>query len=47
MVKEGLKVVKGTVVIPFSAQTKQGRDEIYEVIDGIMKGEGAECEISE
>lgn len=47
MVKEGLKVVKGTVVIPFSAQTKQGRDEIYEVIDGIMKGDGAECEISE
>ena len=47
MVKEGLKVVKGTVVIPFSAQTKQGREEIYEVIDGIMKGDGGECEISE
>ncbi len=47
MVKEGLKVEKGTVVIPFSAQTKQGRDEIYTVIEGIMKGDGAECEISE
>lgn len=47
MVKEGLKVEKGTVVIPFSAQSKQGRDEIYEVIEGIMKGDGAECEISE
>ncbi|MBQ8038322.1 MAG: YihA family ribosome biogenesis GTP-binding protein [Lachnospiraceae bacterium] len=47
MVKEGLKVEKGTVVIPFSAQTKQGRDEIYEVIEGIMKGDGAGCEISE
>ncbi len=47
MVKEGLKVEKGTVVIPFSAQTKQGRDEIYEVIDSLMKGDGAECEISE
>ena len=47
MVKDGLKVEKGTVVIPFSAQTKQGRDEIYEVIEGIMKGDGAECEISE
>lgn len=47
MVKEGLKVIKGTVVIPFSAQTKQGRDEIYAVIEGIMKGDGAECEISE
>lgn len=47
MVKEGLNVEKGTVVIPFSAQTKQGRDEIYEVIDGLMKGDGVECEISE
>lgn len=47
MVKEGLKVEKETVVIPFSAQTKQGRDEIYEVIEGLMKGDSAECEISE
>lgn len=47
MVKDGLKVEKGTVVIPFSAQSKQGRDEIYEVIEGIMKGDGVECEISE
>ena len=47
MVKEGLKVEKGTIVIPFSAQTKQGRDEIYEVIDSLMKGEETECEISE
>ena len=47
MVKEGLKVEKGTVVIPFSAQTKQGRDELYEVIEGFMKGDGAECEITE
>lgn len=47
MVKEGLKVEKGTVVIPFSAQTKQGRDDIYAVIEGLMKGDEAECEISE
>ena len=47
MVKQGLGVDKDTIVIPFSAQTKQGRDEIYEVIEGIMKGDGAECEISE
>ncbi len=33
MLKQGLNVVKGTVVIPFSAETKQGRDEIYEYID--------------
>lgn len=47
MVKEGLKVEKGTVVIPFSALSKQGREEIYEVIEGIMKGEDTECAISE
>lgn len=35
MLKQGLNVVKGTVVIPFSAETKQGRDEIYAYIDGI------------
>ena len=39
MIKQGLKVVKGTVVIPFSAETKQGRDEIYHYIDGICLGE--------
>lgn len=35
MLKQGLNVVKGTVVIPFSAETKQGRDEIYAYIDSI------------
>ncbi len=33
MLKQGLNVVKGTVVIPFSAETKQGREEIYAYID--------------
>ncbi len=36
MIKEGLKAVKGTVVLPFSALSKQGRDEIYEYIDRIL-----------
>lgn len=36
MIKEGLKVVKGTVVIPYSAQTKQGREEIYELLDSYL-----------
>ena len=35
-IKEGLKVVKGTVVIPYSAQTKQGRDEIDELLDSYL-----------
>lgn len=37
MIKQGLNVVKGTVVIPFSAETKQGRDEIYTYIDSLCK----------
>ena len=37
MVRQGLGVDKDTVVIPFSAQTKQGRDEIYEMIDHILE----------
>ncbi len=36
MVRDGLKVEKGTVVIPYSARTKQGRDEIYELLDGYL-----------
>lgn len=31
-VKEGLQVRPGTMIIPFSAVSKQGRDEIWEVI---------------
>ena len=33
MVKEGLKLLPGTTVIPFSAETKQGREEIWELIE--------------
>ena len=40
MVKEGLHVVPGTAVIPFSAVTKDGRDEIWEIIEGCMAQEG-------
>ena len=32
MIKNGLGVKPGTVVIPFSATTKQGREEIWETI---------------
>ena len=35
-VRQGLGVDRDTIVIPFSAQTKQGRDEIYDLIDGMM-----------
>lgn len=33
MLKEGLALVPGTRVIPFSSVTKQGRDEIWEFIE--------------
>ena len=32
LIKEGLKVLPGTRIVPFSAQTKQGREEIWELI---------------
>lgn len=36
IIKEGLQVVDGTVVIPYSAQTKQGREEIYSLMDSYL-----------
>lgn len=33
MIREGLSLVPGTKVIPFSSSTKQGRDEIWETIE--------------
>lgn len=33
ILKEGLGLKKGTVVIPFSAVTKEGKDEIWKVIE--------------
>lgn len=36
MIKMGLEVEKGTKVIPFSASSKQGREEIYELIQMLM-----------
>ena len=35
-IREGLGVQPGTVIIPFSAETKQGRDEIWELIDSLV-----------
>ena len=40
LIKNTLKADADTIVIPFSAETKQGREEIYEVIDQfIVKSE--------
>lgn len=39
LICDTLKTQKDTVVIPYSALSKQGREEIYELLDGIlMKG---------
>ena len=39
MIKEGLKLLPGTTVIPFSAETKQGREEIWELMDSYLEEE--------
>lgn len=39
IVKQGLGVDKDTIVIPFSAETKQGREEIYDLIDQVIQQE--------
>ena len=33
ILREGLRLEKDVTVIPFSAETKQGREEIWELID--------------
>ena len=33
MVKEGLNLVPGTRIIPFSSVSKQGRDELWELVE--------------
>ena len=41
ILKEGLKLLPGTVVIPFSAETKQGREEIWKLIDDLVEAPSA------
>lgn len=36
LIRTGLNVKPGTTVIPFSAETKQGRDEIWELMDSLV-----------
>lgn len=39
IIKDKLKCKKSTIMIPFSAETKAGRDEIYAIMDSILNGE--------
>lgn len=40
IIEETLQVEPDTIVIPFSAETKQGREEIWELIDSLVLAEG-------
>ncbi|MBR3636003.1 MAG: YihA family ribosome biogenesis GTP-binding protein [Lachnospiraceae bacterium] len=37
LIRETLGCSKDTVIIPFSAETKQGRDDIYAILDSIIQ----------
>ena len=39
LLREGLGCGKDTTIIPYSAVTKQGRDEIWDLIEQVTKGE--------
>lgn len=39
LICDALQVENGTIVIPYSALSKQGRDEIYELLDGMLPEE--------
>ncbi len=40
-VREGLKAEPGTIILPFSAETKQGREELWDLIDRLILPEDA------
>ena len=42
MIKTGLHAEADTVLIPYSALTKQGREEIYRLLDEYLEKEGTE-----
>ena len=45
LIRTTLKTGKDTIMIPFSSQTKQGRDEIYELLDAVLLSEAEDEEI--
>lgn len=42
ILREGLKLPKETLLIPFSAETKQGKEEVYDLLDRYLEQETAE-----
>ena len=47
MIADTLKVEEDTIMIPFSAETKQGREEIWELVDSLVLPEGKMGESSD
>ena len=47
MIADTLKVEEDTIMIPFSAETKQGREDIWELIDSLVLPEEDELNIAE
>lgn len=39
LIKTTLQTLPETVVIPFSSETKQGREEVYQLLDSLILGE--------
>ncbi len=39
MIKEGLGASEDTIVIPFSSQTKQGKEDIWDLMDQVIENE--------
>jgi len=46
-IRDGLKTEPGTKIIPFSALTKQGKEEIFDCIDEVMKMHEETAELHE
>ena len=44
LIKTTLQVEPDTIIIPFSAETKQGREEIYDILDAIIEQEAGQSE---
>ena len=39
LIKTTLQTLPETIVIPFSSETKQGREEVYQLLDTLILGE--------
>ena len=47
MIRTGLEVVEGTPIIPYSALTKQGREEIWDLMEQFVLNSSMEDEAME